>query len=173
MLSKFKVQKVFSSSVASTSKFGAPIFSVVLKGYLLIVLYLIFVKVNRSRFGSAIVVFPSDQGIIQKKSASSSWMLSCLEIFNPNFILIWKCQKWSLNRGTPVSATTIYQMKCPFTVPSALFLFFWMVPHDSRLFPADTGGYFDSHFVVVIVVFIFILLLKNVFFIYCKLFCQK
>ena len=39
-----------------------------------------------------------------------------------NFILIlfW-CQKWSLNRGTLVPVTTIYQTECPFTVLSALF----------------------------------------------------
>ena len=75
------------------------------------------------------------QGIIQKKSVSRSRMLPSLMIFYWNFILIWKCQKWSLNRGTVVLATTIYQTKCPFTVLSALFLFFWMLPYDSRLFP--------------------------------------
>ena len=47
------------------------------------------------------------QGIIQKKSASGSWMLPYLKIFFKNFILIWKSQKWSLNRGTLVSATAI------------------------------------------------------------------
>ena len=56
-------------------------------------------------------------------------------IFFQNFILIWKCQKWSLNRGTLVSATAIYQTKCPFIVLSALFLFFRTLPYDSRLFP--------------------------------------
>ena len=55
-----------------------------------------------------------------------------------NFILIRKCHKWFLNRGTVVLATTIYQTKCPFTVLSALFLFFRMLPYDSRLFPATT-----------------------------------
>ena len=45
------------------------------------------------------------QGIIQKKSVSDSRMLLCLIIFFWNFILIWKCQKWSLNRGTLVSVT--------------------------------------------------------------------
>ena len=74
------------------------------------------------------------QGIIQKKSTSSIWMLPCLVIFFQNFILIWKCQKWSLNRGTLVSAPIIYQTKCPFTVPSVLFLFFWMLPYDSDYF---------------------------------------
>ena len=66
-------------------------------------------------------------------------------------------------------------MKCPFTVPSALLLFFLMLAYNSRLFPANIGGYFGSHFAVVVVVFIFIfiLLLKNVFFIFCKFFCQK
>ena len=61
------------------------------------------------------------EGIIQKKSASGSWTLPCLVIFFQNFILIRKCQKWSLNRGTLVSTTAIYQTKCPFTVLSALF----------------------------------------------------
>ena len=75
------------------------------------------------------------QGIIQKKSASGSWTLPCLVIFFQGLILIWKCQKWSLNRGTLVSATAIYQIKCPFTVLSAPFLFFRMLPNDSRLFP--------------------------------------
>ena len=45
------------------------------------------------------------QGIIQKKSVSGSQMLPCRVIFFRNFILIWKCQKWSSNRGTLVSAT--------------------------------------------------------------------
>ena len=58
-------------------------------------------------------------------------------IFLHNFILIWKYQKWSLNRGTFAPATAIYQMKCLFTVPSALFIFFQMLPYDSRLFPAE------------------------------------
>ena len=58
-------------------------------------------------------------------------------IFLHNFILIWKYQKWSLNRGTFAPATTIYQMKRLFTVPSALFIFFQMLPYDSRLFPAE------------------------------------
>ena len=61
------------------------------------------------------------QVIIQKKSASGSWTLPCHAIFFGNLILIWKCQKWSLNRGTLVSATAIYQTKFPFTVLSALF----------------------------------------------------
>ena len=63
----------------------------------------------------------TNQGIIQTKSASDSRALPCLVIFFRNFILIWKCQKWSLNRGTLVSATAIYQTKSPFTVLSALF----------------------------------------------------
>ena len=58
-------------------------------------------------------------------------------IFLHNFILIWKNQKWSLNRGTFTPATAIYQMKRLFTVPSALFIFFQMLPYDSRLFPAE------------------------------------
>ena len=58
-------------------------------------------------------------------------------IFLHNFILIWKYQKWSLNRGTFAPATAIYQMKRLFTVPSALFIFFQMLPYDSRLFPAE------------------------------------
>ena len=58
-------------------------------------------------------------------------------IFLHNFILIWKYQKWSLNRGTFAQATAIYQTKCLFTVPSALFIFFQMLPYDSRLFPAE------------------------------------
>ena len=76
------------------------------------------------------------QGIIQKKSASGSRTLRCLVIFFQNFILIRKCQKGSLNRGTLVSATAIYQTKCPFTILSALFLFFQTLPNDSKLFPA-------------------------------------
>ena len=79
-------------------------------------------------------------GIIQKKSVSGSQMLPCLVILFGNFILICKCQKGSLNRGTLVSAPAIYQTKCPFTVLSALFLFFWMLPYDSKLFP----GYRDN-----------------------------
>ena len=75
------------------------------------------------------------QGIIQKKSVSGSRTLPCLLIFFRNFILIWKYQKGSLNRGTLVSATAIYQTRCPFTVLSALFLFFWTLPYDSKLFP--------------------------------------
>ena len=70
------------------------------------------------------------QGIIQRKSVPGSWMLPCLVIFFRNFILIWKCQKWSWNRGTLVSATAIYQTQCPFTVLSAFFLFFQMLPYD-------------------------------------------
>ena len=54
--------------------------------------------------------------------------LPCLKIFFRNVILIWKCQKWSLNRGTLVSATAIYQIKCPFTIQNALFLVFQMLP---------------------------------------------
>ena len=77
------------------------------------------------------------QGIIQTKSVSGSRMLPCLVIFFQGLILIWKCQKWSLNRSTLVSsATAIYQIKCPFTVLGAPFLFFRMLPDDSRLFPA-------------------------------------
>ena len=75
------------------------------------------------------------QGIIQKKSASGTRMLPWLVIFFRNFILIWKCQKGSLNRGTLVSANAIYQTKCPFSSLSALFLFFQMLPYDSKLFP--------------------------------------
>ena len=67
------------------------------------------------------------QGIIQKKSVSSSWMLLCLMIFFQNFILILKCQKWSLNRGTLPNELLFYSSKC-------LFLFFWMLHYDSRLF---------------------------------------
>ena len=39
--------------------------------------------------------------------------------------------KW----GTLVSATAFYQTKSPFTVLSAPFLFFGMLPNDSKLFP--------------------------------------
>ena len=74
-------------------------------------------------------------GTIQKNSVSGSRTLPYLVIFLRNFILIWKCQKGSLNRGALVSATTIYQTNCPFTVLSALFLFFQMLPYDSKLFP--------------------------------------
>ena len=62
-----------------------------------------------------------------KKSASGSWTLPCcLIIFFRNFILIWKCQKWSLNRGTLVSVTK---------VPLQFFLLFQTLPLNSRLFP--------------------------------------
>ena len=61
------------------------------------------------------------QGIIQKKSASGSRTLPCLAIFFRNFVLIWKCQKWSLNRGTfSISICHLpnkmpfYSSKCPF-----------------------------------------------------------
>ena len=77
------------------------------------------------------------QRTIQKKSASGCRTLPCLVIYFRNFILIWKCWKCSLNRGTLVSATVIYQTKCPFTVLSALFWFFWTLPYDSRLFPVS------------------------------------
>ena len=50
-------------------------------------------------------------------------------IFFQNFILICKCQKWSLNRGNLVSVTTKSALL------SALFLFFRMLPFDCRLFP--------------------------------------
>ena len=73
-----------------------------------------------------------------------SRMLPSLVIFYWNFILIWKCQKWSLNRGTIVLATTIYQTKCPFTVLSALFLFFRMLPYDSRLFPQGSWNFQET-----------------------------
>ena len=84
---------------------------------------------------SRILVLDCFQGIIQKKSASVSWTLPCLVIFFRNFILIWKYQKRSLNRGTLVSETAINQTKCPFTVLSALFMFFQTLPYDSKLFP--------------------------------------
>ena len=74
-------------------------------------------------------------GIIQKKSASRSQTLPCLMIFFQNFILIWKCQKVSLSRGTLVWITAIYETNRPFRVLSALFLFFQMLPCDSKLFP--------------------------------------
>ena len=45
--------------------------------------------------------------------------------------------KMDFNRGTLVSATAIYQTRCPFTVLSALFLFFRTLPYDSRLFPGE------------------------------------
>ena len=79
------------------------------------------------------------QGIIQKKSASSSQMLPCLRIFFRNFILIFilNMPKMVFNRGTLVSPTAVYQMKCPFTVLSGFFLFFQMLPYDSRLFPGS------------------------------------
>ena len=58
------------------------------------------------------------QGIIQKKLTSGSRTLSCLLIFFRNFILIRKCQKWSLNRGTlvPVIKVPFYSSKWPFFV---------------------------------------------------------
>ena len=83
------------------------------------------------------MVIKGAQGIIQKKSASGSQKLPCIVIFFRNFILIWKCQKGSLNRGTLVSATAIYQTNCSFTVLSAIFLFFQMLPYDSKLFPGS------------------------------------
>ena len=55
-------------------------------------------------------------------------MLPCLIIFFRSLILIWKCQKYSLNRSTLIPATTIYQTKCTFTVLSVLFLFFGCFP---------------------------------------------
>ena len=48
---------------------------------------------------------------------SGIWTLPCFKNFFWNFILIWKCQKWSLNRVTLLS---IYQ-QLPFTKRSALF----------------------------------------------------
>ena len=92
-------------------------------------------KVNDQCVMNTWAILEVSQRIIQKKSESGSQTLRCL-IFFQNFILIWKCQKWSLNRGTLVSATAIYQTKCPFAVLSALFLFFRTLPYDSRLFPA-------------------------------------
>ena len=46
-------------------------------------------------------------------------------------------RKMFFNRGTLVPATAIYQKKCPFTVLSALFLFFRTLPCDSGLFPGN------------------------------------
>ena len=46
-------------------------------------------------------------------------------------------RKKKKNRGTFASATAIYQTKCPFTVPSALFIFFRMLLYGSRLFPEE------------------------------------
>ena len=76
-----------------------------------------------------------NQGIIQKKSASRSRMLPSLMIFLLKFYFDIKMPKWSINGGSVVLATTIYQTKCPFTILSALFLFFWTLPYDSRLYP--------------------------------------
>ena len=56
------------------------------------------------------------------RSCPASWF------FFWSLILIWKCQKCSLNRVTLVPATAIYQIKCPFTVSSAIFLFFGCFP---------------------------------------------
>ena len=78
------------------------------------------------------------QGIIRKKSMSGSRTQDYLATFIWNYFLIWKYQKWSLNRDTLVSATVIYQTESPFTVLSAFFvpfLFFLMLLYDSRLFP--------------------------------------
>ena len=52
-------------------------------------------------------------------------------------VLFWSenAKKGQLNEGTLVSATPIYQTKCPFTVLSVPFLFFRTLPDDSRLFP--------------------------------------
>ena len=74
------------------------------------------------------------QGIIQKNQRLVFRQCRAL-CFLFYFILTWKCQKCSLNRGTLVSTTAIYQTKCPFTVLRALFLFFQTLPYDSRLFP--------------------------------------
>ena len=63
-----------------------------------------------------------------KKSASGNRELPCLVIFFRSIILIWKCQKCSLNRDTLVPEAAIYQTKCPFSV-------FRMLPYDSGLFP--------------------------------------
>ena len=46
----------------------------------------------------------------------------------------------------------------------------------TQVLPSDIGEYFESRFVtaaVVVFIFIFILLLKNLFFIYCRFFFQK
>ena len=57
-----------------------------------------------------------NQGITQRKSASGSRTLACRVTFFQNRILIQKCQKCSLNRGTLVPTTAIYQTKGSFTV---------------------------------------------------------
>ena len=59
------------------------------------------------------------QRIIQKKSSGSP-MLPCLLGFFRNFILS-EIAKMVFKGSTLVSATAIYQTKCPFTVLSALF----------------------------------------------------
>ena len=84
------------------------------------------------------------------KSLESVWRCCpASEIFFLKFILIWKCQKWSLNMGTLVPATAIYQTKCPFLVLSALSLFFWTLPYDSRLFP-NTSCCFSKNYLKLI-----------------------
>ena len=45
-----------------------------------------------------------------------------------------------------------------------------------QVLPSDIGEYFESHFItaaVVVFIFIFILLLKNLFFIYCRFFFSE
>ena len=48
--------------------------------------------------------------------------------------------------GTLVLANAIYQTKCSFAVLSVLFMFFWMLPYDSRLFPVSTSSQEKSFF---------------------------
>ena len=78
------------------------------------------------------------QCIIYKKSASGSRTLPCLVIFFQSLILIRKYRKCSLNKGTLVPASAIYQRKYPFTVFNALFLFFRIISYDSGLFSVLT-----------------------------------
>ena len=66
---------------------------------------------------------------------SVQWSDAALLCDFSKFYFDLKIPKWSLNRGTFVSAMVIYQTKNPFTIPSALFIFFWTLPYDSRLFP--------------------------------------
>ena len=73
--------------------------------------------------------------------------------FFPKFYFDLERSKMSLNRGTLVSVTVIYQMKCPLTVLSAHFLFLWMLAYDSRWFLVNR--FFANRTMIDSIVFIY------------------
>ena len=70
----------------------------------------------------------STQGIIQKKSASCSWMLPCLMgCFSKSYFDL-KMPKIFFKQGYLSNSNHYLPKKCPFTVLGAVFLFFECFP---------------------------------------------